>query len=418
MKNTTKYFLLMALCVYCSLWQVRAQTSTNTVKYQVTYDAPTTTYMAWVIPGYSVPNANNTTSTEKGATAQFTIVVPKDFVITSITDITGTWTKTTESAFIRLGPGNPNQNFPGLDPSLNYYVIGKTANETDYGTFAPGVPIPLFSFKGNGCFGPIKPLPPGDPFIASADNLYSLNVGNSFYSRSGQGAGGNVVPREQFIDIIGGSANCITPPATADLMITKVLEGSKTRALGATVSYRVVVYNAGPGAATNVVVKDSVGMGVALLSGTVTKGTFSNGLWNIPQIASGDSAVLTISAQIQAQGVSFNYAMIKQADQPDNNLTNNKAVACVTVPILLCSGQTVEATVPASYTNVVWFLNGQQVGTGNVFAISKTGTYTYTASNATCPADGCCPLIVLADENCCPPQICVPVSIVRKRSDL
>ena len=284
-------------------------------------------------------------------------------------------------------------------------------------TFTPGTPIALFSFKGNGCFGPIKPLPPGDPFIASADNLYSLNVGNSFYSRSGQGAGGNVVPREQFIDITGGSANCSTPPATADLMITKVVEGSKTRALGATVSFRVVVFNAGPSAATNVMVEDSAGMGISILSGTVSKGTFSDGLWNIPQIASGDSAVLTVSAQIQAQGVSFNYAIIKQADQPDNNLTNNKAVACVTVPILLCSGQTVEATVPASYTNVVWFLNGQQAGTGNVFAISKTGTYTYTASNATCPADGCCPLIVQADENCCPPQICVPLTIVRKRSN-
>jgi uncharacterized repeat protein (TIGR01451 family) len=722
MKNSMKYFLLVALCMYWGLWQVHAQTSPNTVKYQVTYDAPTTTYTAWVVPDYSVPNTNNNASTEKGATAQFTIVVPKDFVITLVTDITGTWTKTTESSFIKLGPGNPNQNFPGLDPTLNYYVIGKTASETDYGLFAPGVPVALFSFKGNGCFGPIRPLAPGDPFIAAADDLYSLNVGNSFYSRSGQPAGGNVVPLEQFVNITGGNANCSTPPVVvkqifalndngvttkntvasgnvllndnvlsgtaplvvsttpvlspangtltlnangtytftptngfvgttlfkyrvcdssspalcdtatvsisvvdptvtpptnsapivladnattqpgvpvsgnvltndkdpdpgqtltaalvngpangtlslnpdgsytytpntgyygsdeftykacdngspqqcattavainvlapgapnsapvagddqatrpptgpatgnvltndrdpeggtltvsttpvsgpangtvtigtdgtftytpnpgftgidkftyqvcdngnpskcsqgqvfvvpvinnntgiADLMITKVLEGSKTRALGATISYRVVVHNSGPGIATNIVVKDSVGTGITLLNGTTTKGTFSNSLWTIPQIASGDSAVLTVSARVEAQGVSFNYAIIKQSDQPDNNQTNNKAVACVTVPILLCSGQSVEATVPANYANVIWYLNGQQVGTGNVFTITATGTYTYTASNATCPADGCCPLIVQADNNCCPPQICVPVTIVRKRSN-
>jgi len=157
---------------------VMGQTATNTVKYKITYDATTQLYTTWVIPDYSVPNANNTGTTEKGGTAQFTIVVPKDFLITQITDIKGTWAKPTDTGFTKLGPGNTGQSWTGLDPNLNYYVVGKTPSETDYGTFTAGTPVSLFSFKGNGCFGPVQPLPAGDPFIAAADNNYSLNVAN------------------------------------------------------------------------------------------------------------------------------------------------------------------------------------------------------------------------------------------------
>jgi hypothetical protein len=98
-----------------------AQTlSGNTVKYKITYDATTQIYTTWVIPDYNVPNANNSETTEKGGTAQFTIVVPKDFLITQVTDIKGTWTKPSESAFRKLGPGNAGQTWTGLDPTLNY----------------------------------------------------------------------------------------------------------------------------------------------------------------------------------------------------------------------------------------------------------------------------------------------------------
>jgi hypothetical protein len=60
-----------------------SQQSTNTVKYQVTYDLTSQVYTAWVIPDYSVPNANNSASVERGATALFSLLIPKDFVITN-----------------------------------------------------------------------------------------------------------------------------------------------------------------------------------------------------------------------------------------------------------------------------------------------------------------------------------------------
>ncbi|MFD2574541.1 Ig-like domain-containing protein [Spirosoma soli] len=190
-----------------------AQQSSNTVDYQVTYNVATGRYIAWVIPNYATPNANNTGNDELGGTAQFTIKVPSSFSITSIQDLTGSWDKNPT----RLGPGNPGQTYTTpLNPAYNYFVIGKSPNEVNYGKFTAGTPIALFSFSGNGCFGEITPLPAGDPFIAAADNDLSLNVSNSFYSRSGQPAGGNQSPLEQFRNIFGPAAQCAVLQANAD----------------------------------------------------------------------------------------------------------------------------------------------------------------------------------------------------------
>lgn len=422
MKKVLKWSLLLLVVLLGGVVSVvQAQLSVHTVKYQVTYDATSQSYTAWVVPDYNVPNAlpdtNNLGTTEKGSTAQFTIVVPKDFVITQITDIKGTWAKPTDSGFLKWGPGNVNQTWTGLDATLNYYVIGKTPSETDYGTFNTGVPVALFSFKGNGCFGPVKPLPPGDPFIAAADNVLSLNVANSFYSRSGQPKGGNVIPKEQFVNITGPAAECSTPVGSSDLRIIKTLVGSKTRALNDVVSYKVLLKNLGPATATNIVVKDSVGAGLELLSGIGTKGSFTSPLWSIPSLSSGDSAELTVTAKIVSEGISFNYAKIQRADQSDPVKPNNSSEVCVSAVYKLCAGNALEVSVSSSFTNVVWYKDGSQgrtqIGTGNSILLSEVGTYSYTATNVTCPAAGCCPIVIESGTNCCPVTLCVP-AVVRK----
>jgi uncharacterized repeat protein (TIGR01451 family) len=496
-------------CFLCLLITstVKGQSSANTVKYKITFDAATQVYTTWVTPDYSVPNANNTGTTEQGGTAQFTIVVPKDFVITNITDINGTWTKTTETAFRKLGPGQPGQTWTGLDPALNYYVIGKSPSETNYGTFTTGVAVKLFSFTGNGCYGVLNPLPPNDPFIQKSNDTYSLNVGNSFYSRSAQPSGGNQVPLEQFININGTPANCLplvanpdnvtTATGTAlpainvlqndskggvvpttsdvtvsisenpangtatvnadgtikytpnpnfvgkdcfvykicdkvntalcdtakicvsvgngksDIRITKTLNGNtKVVALNSNVTYTILVENLGPNNATNIIVKDSLGAGLQYVSNTVTTGAFTNPIWSIPALSNGSSATLTVTAKAIAEGVSFNYAKVQSLDQVDMSLNNNDSKACVSVPIKLCSGEKLEVSVPAQYTNVQWYNAGVSAGTGNVLLISAPGSYTFTASNSQCPAGGCCPIVV-EDGNCCPPNICVPFSVTK-----
>lgn len=488
---------------------VKGQISSNTVKYQVTYNPSNQIYTAWVVPDYNVPNANNANNTELGGTAQFTIVVPKDFVITSITDIKGIWTKVNDSAFRKLGPGQNGQIWTGLDPTLNYYIIGKAPNETDYGTFAVGVPVALFSFTGNSCYGIVKALPANDPFITIADNNYGLNVGNSFYSRSGQPSGGNQRPLEQFLSITGTPANCLplqanpdnsttaanTPTMTnilindtkggntvnpsdvtvsisqnptngtvivnangtitytpnpnfigkdcyvyqicdktittlcdtaqvcvtvnkgiANLKISKVLNGNtKIVTKNSLVSYTIIIENLGSTDATNIIVKDSLDAGLQYSSNTVSTGTFALPLWNIPLLAAGTTATLTISANVINEGVSFNFVKIQSLDQSELTPSDNEDRACVSVPVKLCSGDSLQVSVPAQYTNVVWFNNGAMLGTGNSLIISQLGSYTFQASNAQCPAQGCCPIVV-EDGNCCRPSICVPFSVIKVKS--
>ncbi|MFN3783176.1 MAG: Ig-like domain-containing protein, partial [Spirosomataceae bacterium] len=218
MKNTGINFYTLLFCLFT--WVASfAQTSTNGVRYQVTYDATTARYTVWVVPAYNTPNANNTGTTEKGATAQVTLAVPSSFTITSIVDVNGGWEKTP----LKLGPGQPNQNWSnsGLPTDTNYYIIGKSATETDYGTFTSGTAVPLFTFQGVSCVGLVRVIPANDPFVSAADQTLSLNAGNSFYSRSGQPAGGNQVPLEQFIGVFGTSASCggqlIATPVTTTI---------------------------------------------------------------------------------------------------------------------------------------------------------------------------------------------------------
>lgn len=194
-------FLLLIPEAYLS-----AQQSANTVSYKITYDFTEEKYTVWVVPEYTVPNGNNAGQGELGATAQVTLAVPKDFNISDIVDVKGSW----EKSPLKLGPGQPDQDWTtsSLSPDINFYVIGKSAEETDYGSFLMDTDVALFTFKGNACFSPVRVVGANEPFISVADNLFSLNVANSFYSRSGGPSGGNQVPLEQFRDVAGTAAVC------------------------------------------------------------------------------------------------------------------------------------------------------------------------------------------------------------------
>ncbi|MEZ0484675.1 Ig-like domain-containing protein [Fibrella aquatica] len=225
--------LLLSVVMLLISSQLVAQQSPNTVKFRVTYNVATQTYTAWALPDYATPNSNgyNTGTTESVSTSQFSLKVPFDFVIQNIVDVNGTWDK----APAKYGPGLPLTDGSGtvvipaqdyspaaLDPAYAYYAIGKSPTTTNMGVFVVGQPVALFTFQGNGCFGPIQPLPPGDPFIQAAADTYSFNVPNNFNSASGQPSSGNQDPLEQYLSNTGAPANCsIFPPiVTPDIANT------------------------------------------------------------------------------------------------------------------------------------------------------------------------------------------------------
>lgn len=486
-----------------------AQNSTNTVSFRLTYDQATQRYTVFVVPNYSVPNANNSGTNERGATAQVSLAVPASFQITGITDIRGAWEKNP----LKLGPGNPNQNWStsGLPVSTNYYVIGKSPEETDYGTFTNGTPVALFSFQGVSCQGVVRLTEPSDPFIAAADQIFALNTGNSFYSRSGQPAGGNQNPLEQLTSISGSPANCsqqstvvanpdnqtvsrtvptqipvlnndtrngapispsdavvtivenpvgggvvinsngtltytpngtftgtdcfvyrvclqleptvcdtaricLTVPSGAvstDVRITKVASSS-TASINGEVTFTVTAQNSGTVAATNIRIEDQIPTGLTLLAATPSVGTWTAPTWSIASLGAGQSATLTLRVRVTTEGVTTNVARLVSLDQTDTDQTNNTSQACFSVPMVICQGDRLDLSVANNLTNVRWFRDNVQIGTGITISVNSAGSYTTQATNQTCPASGCCPIVVQT-EICCPVDICIPVNVRKIR---
>ena len=192
----------------------------NTVDYQVTYNASTGRYTAWVVPNYSTPNPYNTNTNEFGATAQMTIEVPIGFTIQDIQDVRGIWQKTP----LKLGATIQSQLFgQGLPIDRAYYIIGKSPMETDYGPFTQGQPVALFTFAGSICADGIEVIHRTDPFVAAMNTQLSSNAAPSFYSRSGQPAGGNVIPFDQYRAPFGPAAVCIQ--AGDDVVATPIISG-------------------------------------------------------------------------------------------------------------------------------------------------------------------------------------------------
>ncbi len=84
--------------------------------------------------------------------------------------------------------------------------------------------------------------------------------------------------------------------------------------------------------------------------------------------------------------------------------------------IQICPGEIFELSVTdITATGIQWYKNGIAITGANNLKYNATtvGTYTYTAQNTTgCSIDQCCPIVITANPNCCPPdKICKPVLV-------
>ncbi|MBB3842183.1 putative repeat protein (TIGR01451 family), partial [Runella defluvii] len=214
---------------------------------------------------------------------------------------------------------------------------------------------------------------------------------------------------------------------TIDLALKKSIN-TKVARVGDVLTYTIKVWNEWTKNATGVEVTDSIATTVQFVSGSfvVSRGTASISgnviKWNIGNIeAGGDTVTLRYQVKATQAGIHLNTAEISKTNEKDKDSTpgNGKGgeddidQECFTVPFELCAGQKLEVGVPANLTNVQWFKNGgtAAVATGNVVLFSEVGTYTFTATNQTCPANGCCPVIIEAGTNCCPVEVCIPYTV-------
>lgn len=240
-----------------------------------------------------------------------------------------------------------------------------------------------------------------------------------------------------YVELSGVTPFCTLPVRTRVIVTVRDCEidlalkkgiSSKIAHIGDTLTYTVKVWNEFINAATGVEVTDSIPTGVQFISGSFTSSrgsaSISNNViqWSIGNIAAnGDTVTLTYKIKAMQEGIHFNTAEISRTYEKDKDSTpgNGKDeeddidTQCFTVPIKLCSGEKVQVNVPVNYANVQWFRAGSPdpIAQGNEVLLIETGTYTFTATNQTCPAEGCCPIIIEPGSNCCPENLCIPFVI-------
>lgn len=224
-------------------------------------------------------------------------------------------------------------------------------------------------------------------------------------------ATGDINPTNNFYNtpftILGGSTG-----STASL-ITTVLINNRAPNLYQAIITTIIVTNNGPGTAFGVVSQVTLPNGQPITSLTFTSGTSFNpgtGLWTIGTVQPGQSVTLTITMSAATGGIA---TIINSVT--GTNASTASAQSCFSVPMDLCSGQTILTSIPASFTGVQWFKDGTLYATGNTLTINLPGTYTVQAPGI-CSSGDCCPVIVRASTNCCMQPACVPILITKTRT--
>ena len=136
----------------------------------------------------------------------------------------------------------------------------------------------------------------------------------------------------------------------ADLSLAKRLTANGGR-VGTQAVYAITVHNAGPDAATGVIVRDQLPAGLTFVS--ASGGTYDahTGAWTVGNLGVGASATLTLTTRIGAAGAISNTAEVAASDQRDPNSTpgnggvgeNDESVAGLTAKL---------ATMPPTLTSL------------------------------------------------------------------
>ncbi len=153
-------------------------------------------------------------------------------------------------------------------------------------------------------------------------------------------------------DKTNNTASVTETPLSAELSVTKGVV-SATPVVGDTVTYTIVVHNAGPDAAVNTIASDvfpTTGL-ASIIAGTPSQGTYDpvTGDWNVGDLASGANATITFTALTTLEGTFTNTVTVSTATfEPD--LTNNTAQATITV---LASGVIIGSDLGCTSTPLV-----------------------------------------------------------------
>lgn len=122
-------------------------------------------------------------------------------------------------------------------------------------------------------------------------------------------------------------ARVTVPSQIADLALSKTVSNLAPN-VGSNVTYTITVSNAGPDAATGVIVSEVIPTGLALISTAPSQGSYDavNGEWQVGTIANGAQATLQVLVRVTGLAPISNTAEVKSARQFDPNSTPNNRV--------------------------------------------------------------------------------------------
>jgi len=129
-------------------------------------------------------------------------------------------------------------------------------------------------------------------------------------------------------DFAGATINPVAADLSLDKTVTAFSGDHTTDPDSVTATFLLTVTNAGPSAATSVLVSDPGPEASVLVGATASQGTYNaaTGQWNVGTLAAGETATLAITFSGEAGNNLMNLATVT-SDQPDPHADNNLAGA-------------------------------------------------------------------------------------------
>ncbi|MBI5459356.1 DUF11 domain-containing protein, partial [Methanobacterium sp.] len=140
-----------------------------------------------------------------------------------------------------------------------------------------------------------------------------------------------------------------------------------------TVTYTITATNKGPDNATGVNINYTLPTGITLIGSSATKGSYTNGVWNIGSLQNGETVTLTITALINATGTITDNSLTVTQDQ---DIWNNTLPGPVNWNIPQSADievtQTVSNSTPTANNNVNFIINTTNNGPDNASGVEVT----------------------------------------------
>jgi uncharacterized repeat protein (TIGR01451 family) len=164
------------------------------------------------------------------------------------------------------------------------------------------------------------------------------------------------------------SSVMITPTAAANVSIVKTVNNS-TPADGTVVMYTLKLSNAGPDAATGVVVSDPLPAGIACLSDSAPTGTSMSGCgtgaltWTVGTFADGGTLTATITVRVDADSGTITNTATETQTNPNPSGHRSSSVSINPAPVANVSIlKTVNNSTPAGFTDFTYTLELTNAG--------------------------------------------------------